>query len=208
MAASVEHRHASYVTHPSEVTTPPDYTDEPSSLALSLVAMKTLRSLLFWSHLALGLVAGVVILVMSVTGVLLTYEKQMLLWADARAVAGAYAPAATPPSVEKLLASAATLSPSSVTLRANPSVPPAIAVAAPGGRGERSVYVDPATGGAIGEGSTGMRQFFRSVTDWHRWLARDGEGRAAGRAITGASNLGFLFIVLSGLYLWFPRTIG
>jgi uncharacterized iron-regulated membrane protein len=32
-----------------------------------------------------------------------------------------------------------------------------------------------------------------------------GESRPTGRAITGASNALFLFIVLSGFYLWFPR---
>ena len=33
-----------------------------------------------------------------------------------------------------------------------------------------------------------------------------GESRPTGRAITGASNLMFLFIVVSGLFLWWPRT--
>jgi uncharacterized iron-regulated membrane protein len=51
-----------------------------------------------------------------------------------------------------------------------------------------------------------VRAFFRGVTDWHRWLGAGGEGRAAGRAVTGASNLLFLFIVASGFYLWWPRT--
>jgi uncharacterized iron-regulated membrane protein len=40
---------------------------------------------------------------------------------------------------------------------------------------------------------------------WHRWLSLDGEGRAIGKAISGWSNLIFLFIVLSGMYLWIPR---
>ena len=36
-------------------------------------------------HFAAGAVAGIVILIMSVTGVALTYEKQLLEWADRRA---------------------------------------------------------------------------------------------------------------------------
>ena len=40
---------------------------------------------------------------------------------------------------------------------------------------------------------------------WHRWLSLDGDGRAVGKAISGWSNLIFLFIVLSGIYLWIPR---
>ena len=44
-----------------------------------------LRPLIFWPHLVAGVLAGAVILIMSVTGVLLTYEKQMIAWADGRA---------------------------------------------------------------------------------------------------------------------------
>lgn len=42
----------------------------------------TFRAVIFWPHLAAGVLAGSVILIMSVTGVLLTYEKQMLTWVD------------------------------------------------------------------------------------------------------------------------------
>jgi uncharacterized iron-regulated membrane protein len=57
----------------------------------------------------------------------------------------------------------------------------------------------------LGEGAKGVRGFFRVVTDWHRWLGASGANRATARAITGACNLGFLFIVASGIYLWWPR---
>jgi uncharacterized iron-regulated membrane protein len=43
------------------------------------------------------------------------------------------------------------------------------------------------------------------VRAWHRWIAVEGEGRPLARAITGWSNVVFLFIVVSGFYLWFPR---
>ena len=46
--------------------------------------MKRLRKIIFWLHLPVGVIAGIVILVMSVTGVLLTYEKQITSWADTR----------------------------------------------------------------------------------------------------------------------------
>jgi uncharacterized iron-regulated membrane protein len=42
--------------------------------------------------------------------------------------------------------------------------------------------------------------------EWHRWLAFKDASRATGKAITGVSNLVFFFIVLSGFYLWWPRT--
>jgi uncharacterized iron-regulated membrane protein len=43
------------------------------------------------------------------------------------------------------------------------------------------------------------------VTDWHRWLALEGPRRQFGRAVTGAANLMFLGLALSGMYLWLPR---
>jgi uncharacterized iron-regulated membrane protein len=42
----------------------------------------TLRTLVFWPHLIAGIVAGSVILLMSVTGVILTYERQLIAWSD------------------------------------------------------------------------------------------------------------------------------
>jgi uncharacterized iron-regulated membrane protein len=72
------------------------------------------------------------------------------------------------------------------------------------GRG-RSVYVNPYTGEVLGEGSKKVHAFFRAVTDWHRWLGAREESRDAARAVTGACNLAFLFLVVSGVYLWVPR---
>ena len=54
-------------------------------------------------------------------------------------------------------------------------------------------------------GARGHARFFSAVTGWHRWFNATGENRATARAITGASNLAFLFLVLSGIYLWLPR---
>jgi uncharacterized iron-regulated membrane protein len=66
--------------------------------------------------------------------------------------------------------------------------------------------VDRYSGAVVGEASRGgMRGFMSDLRAWHRWLAVEGEGRPIARAITGWSNLLFLFIVASGIYLWFPR---
>ncbi|WP_353267964.1 PepSY domain-containing protein, partial [Gemmatimonas sp.] len=66
--------------------------------------MRRLRPILFWTHLVAGVVAGAVVLIMSVTGVLLTYQKKMTLWADLRGVeAGPPAPGAVPLSSDSLV---------------------------------------------------------------------------------------------------------
>ncbi|HEV7889576.1 MAG TPA: PepSY-associated TM helix domain-containing protein [Pyrinomonadaceae bacterium] len=165
--------------------------------------MKLFRKVLFWCHLIAGVTAGVVILIMSVTGVLLTYQRQITDWADTRGynVSRPTADAARLP-VETLLSKAQEsqrAAPSGVTLYGDAASPAAVAF--PGGR---TLFVNPYTGEALGEGSPRVRAFFRSVTDWHRWLGASGEGRDTARTVTGASNLLFLFIVASGFYLWWP----
>ncbi len=171
--------------------------------------MKIFRKILFWFHLWAGVTAGLIVLLMSVTGVLLTYEKQMTLSADKSeynvAPTGSNAAPLTP---EMLLAkvSESGAVPSSVTIRADAGAPASVSFPNANGRGERNVFINPYTGATLGEGAQGTRHFFHTVTDLHRWIAMEGEGRAVGKAITGVSNLLFLFIVVSGLYLWFPRS--
>jgi len=71
----------------------------------------------------------------------------------------------------------------------------------------RQLFIDPYTGAVLGEGNgQSVRSFFRVVVEWHRYLGASGASRPLGRAVTGAANLAFLFIVTSGLFLWWPRT--
>jgi len=167
--------------------------------------MKTFRKILFWCHLISGVIAGIVILTMSVTGVLLTYEKQFLFWADTRHYSISPPASGERMSVEALVAKVRESTggaPGGVTVRAEATAPVALSVA-----GGKTIYANPYTGELLGGGAPDVRQLFSKITGWHRWLGLEGEGRAVGKAITGASNLLFLFIVLSGLYLWFPRQL-
>jgi uncharacterized iron-regulated membrane protein len=141
--------------------------------------MKLFRKVIFWCHLAAGVAAGVVILIMSVTGVLLTYERQVQRRADLRGynVSRPAADAARLP-VEALLSraqEAQRAAPSGFTLYGDAASPATVSF--PGGR---VLYVNPYTGEALGEGSVRVRAFFRFVTDWHRWLGASGEGRTTG----------------------------
>lgn len=90
--------------------------------------------------------------------------------------------------------------PAAITVRHDEAAP--VEVSGPGGR---LLFLDAYTGELRGEGAKSVRSFFRSVTDWHRRLAATGEHRDTGRAITGASNLLFGVLALSGLILWAPR---
>ena len=164
--------------------------------------MKRLRSLLFWTHLLAGTVAGVVILIMSATGVVLALKPQILKAID-RDVRTVAVDGRAPLAVSHVLATARASLPgeaiTSVAVERDPSA--AVALTA----GTRTIYSDPYTAGVLGAASPGPVAFFRSVENWHRWLAVPAENRATGRAITGACNLAFLVLALSGCYLWWPH---
>lgn len=162
-----------------------------------------MRKTIFWLHLITGLVAGVVILIMSVTGVLLMYQKQITAWADG-GVVQVDESAGKPLAMESLLAKVQEVEkkpPTSVAMSSDPGK----AITLSWGR-EKTLFINPYTGAVVSEGSPAVRAFFQSMIDWHRWLGMSGENRPIGKAITGACNLGFLFLVVSGFYLWWPRT--
>jgi uncharacterized iron-regulated membrane protein len=165
-----------------------------------------LRTVLFWMHLTSGVAAGLVILMMCVTGALLTYQRQITAWADMRGYHNE-PPAGVPPlSPQELVAAVKRarpdVTPTTVVIRSDRSAPASLAVG-PG----RQLFVNPYSGVVYGEGNgQRVRDFFRVMVEWHRYVAMSGESRPTGRAITGASNLLFLFIVLSGPFLWWPKT--
>ena len=164
-----------------------------------------LRKIIFWLHLTAGVAAGAVILVMSVTGVLLAFERQIVAFAerDTRTVTPP-APDAPRLSLDTLVAKAREAvpagTPSGLTLAADPTAATVVNF----GR-EQTVFVDPYTGTVRDNGVTATRDFFRVVTDWHRWLGTDDDSREIGRAVTGACNAAFMVLVMSGFYLWWPR---
>jgi len=162
-----------------------------------------LRTLIFWPHLVAGITAGIVILVMSVTGVLLTYERQLIAWSDSQYRSTVPAQGAGRLPVETLLQTIRTEHPditaNALTVGSAADAPVTVAVP------QRTLYFDAYSGSLLGEGAQGIRRFMSETRAWHRWLAIEGEGRPVARNITGWSNFLFLFIVVSGSYLWFPR---
>jgi uncharacterized iron-regulated membrane protein len=166
--------------------------------------VRTLRKLVFWLHFIAGCTAGVVILIMSLTGTILMYERQILELVD-----GYHIPASAQTPRLGLEALAAKTSGSvpgtALTALALDSDPEAAVVLSFGREATR--YANPYTGEVLGEGAVHFRDFFHWITELHRWLALAGESRETGKAVTGAACLVFLFLVLSGLYLWWPRRL-
>jgi uncharacterized iron-regulated membrane protein len=159
------------------------------------------KRIVFWAHLVVGVAFGLVILLMSATGVVLTYERQIISYMESRAV--------VKPADAQLLSvddlATAVLANggqpgNSLVLPRQDGAPATLSVS----RRENHL-LNPYTGGRIDNAADGTRSFFGTVTALHRWFALTGENRGLGRAVTGAANLGFLFILVSGIYLWWPK---
>lgn len=165
--------------------------------------MKLLRSVLFWSHLTAGVLASVVILLMSFTGAVLALKPQIQNWIerDVRNVTPQSSPRLSP---FQLLTAVKNATPETFPQSLALARDPAAAAAVNLGR-EGNVYVNPYTGAILGTGSARTTEFFQSMTSWHRYIGATGEYRPPGRSATGISNLAFLVLAISGLYLWWPK---
>jgi uncharacterized iron-regulated membrane protein len=162
-----------------------------------------LHKLLYWPHLICGVLAGILILIMSVTGVLLTYERQLIAWAETQYERPLAQGVEALPIDNILNMNSASFGETplrSVKIQNDLKAPVVI-------RGSDYFYINRYSGEILGNGPKGVKGFFSDMRGLHRWLSMEGEARATARIFTGAANLMFLFIVVSGMYLWLPKVI-
>jgi uncharacterized iron-regulated membrane protein len=155
-------------------------------------------------HLGAGCIAGLVILAMAVTGILLAFERQINAWADAPAVLQEQSDSTAQEPPDSLLAALKSNGqgvPSELVVHNSGNAP----VEARFGR-KRTVYLNPWTAEIVGQPSERTRAFFGSAERVHRSLGL-GMRSAFGRGVTGAANLAFLFMLVSGIYLWVPKVL-
>ncbi len=163
------------------------------------------RRWLFWSHLGAGVLAALLILFFSVTGGLLAFERPLTAHAD-RAyrvqppIAGIPFQAMRMP-LDALIAKApAPLQ--QITVYADPAMPVAL-------QAGRAVvyYADPYTGTVTGPASPRTRAFFTEVWSLHRWFGLQEHHRKAAAFVKGVSNSIFVYLILSGIAVWWPARI-
>jgi len=88
--------------------------------------------------------------------------------------------------------------PTGITLNSDPHAPIIISW------GEsNALFVNPYTGVVLGNGSR-IRHWLENVEYWHSWLGMKGRWKPLGGGIKRACNVAFLFMILTGLYLWWP----
>ena len=133
------------------------------------------RKTIFWIHLSCGVTAGLVVLMMSVTGVILTYERQMLDWHERGSYAYEPAPGEQRLPVERLIELGSTdgFEASSLILSSDPTDPAILSA----GRSGRK-HLNPYSGEIHEPASASLAQFLSAVRGCHRWFNVSGDGRS------------------------------
>ena len=170
----------------------------------------TVRKLFRKLHLWLSLPFGLIIMTTCLTGALLVFEKEIteLVRHDSYTIPVRKTGRL---SLQSLLERVASETPDSVQIT-SVTIPSDFRRAYTVGLSKprrAGVLVDPYTGKIVGQ--SGRLPFFTTVRELHRWLLDsmkpDSEGIFWGRIIVGTSTLLFVCILLTGLFLWWPKKL-
>lgn len=163
------------------------------------------RNALFQFHWFLGLTAGLVLMLVGVTGGILGVEDEVtgLLSPGIVTVPAREAPRLMPDAlVARLKDEAPGKRVTLMILNGASDRAAQVRLADGPGRG-LDTYVDPYDGRVLGPARG--ENFFATVRRLHRWLLLPGDGDGWGRTLTGASALALVYLALSGLYLRWPK---
>jgi uncharacterized iron-regulated membrane protein len=164
----------------------------------------TLKQIFGKLHLWLGLASGLVVLIVAGTGILLVFEDELDEWANHDFYFVSVQQNAQRVTVDSMLHSATAFNPSLKITRiyAETQAPDrsVVFMAKKGKMQTWHIAVNPYTGKII-EGLNYNKRFFGVVLNLHRHLCMN----EVGKAITGASCLIFVIMIITGLVLWWPK---
>jgi sulfite reductase (NADPH) flavoprotein alpha-component len=167
-----------------------------------------LKAILLQLHSVAGLVLAAVLVLVAVTGAVMSFEDEIRGALDAGRVqlVSDAAPRMLPGAlIAKRQAGGDPVA--SITM-------PRVATSAVEVRFARKpdhtrpapLYLDPYTGDSLGHPAADA--FFVTVRKLHRWLLLPGDGNGYGRIVTGVAALGLLTMLLTGLVLRWPHRPG
>ncbi|MEO0613870.1 MAG: PepSY-associated TM helix domain-containing protein [Pseudomonadota bacterium] len=154
--------------------------------------------MIFWTHLSAGVAAGLFILIMSATGILLAYERQIVAAAEMRHMKSlattrsndtpasvTNAPLALPDLFDATLAMGGERPVTHLKIHNHPHTPVIVL------SGRRTIGYLDRRGNAVDEPAAGTNAFFSRVRGLHRWQTLTGKKSDIGKTITGLANLVF-----------------
>lgn len=168
-----------------------------------------MRKLFRQIHLWLSVPFGLIIALICFSGAMLVFENEVneLTRPELYRVTKSDT---EPLSIEQLMEKVAATLPDSVsvtgvTISSDPQRPYQVSLSKPR---RTSMIVDQYTGEI--KGKSGRTGFFMTMFRLHRWLLDSmnpgNEGVFWGKMIVGVSTLLFVFVLISGIVVWWPRT--
>ncbi|MBP9853964.1 MAG: PepSY domain-containing protein [Candidatus Omnitrophica bacterium] len=158
------------------------------------------RKVLFWAHLSIGVIIGLVILNMAVTGMIMAFEPQIVRYVERKQqFVNITDAAAQRLSLDEIVSKVKGQYPDKKITQIGLKSDEKSSITVGFGR-EGSVYINPYTGEILGEDSQ-IHKLMHKIEDWHRYFGK----KEIGKPITGAACLGFFLLILSGIYLWWPK---
>ena len=164
-----------------------------------------IRKLFFWFHLIIGCSAALFIFLMSITGVGLTYERQLIQAAQRTDYPTVIGQDETRLALDHIIDIAKTYETTkspSISFSKESNAPFVI-------KDGRKIlaYINPFTGNKMSAPGYETTQFLSKLRAFHRWLTLDGKFSEVGRWVNGIANVIFFLLAISGLYLWLPAKL-
>ena len=167
-----------------------------------------LKKIIRQIHSWLSIPFGLFIMLICFSGAMLVFEKEIMEWSNPslyRVKPTGYSPLALDELYEKALATLPDIVQiTGITVFPEHDRTYQINLSKPH---RASIYINPYTGEVMGKNE--RLPFFRTMFKMHRWMlgsarSEDG-GMGIGKLIVGISTLMFVFVLLSGIVIWWPR---
>jgi len=159
------------------------------------------KYLMWIIHLWLGLLSGIIVFIMCLTGCLYAFKNQITdLYNRDKVYITAGTEAKSPDHIQTELSKNGK---ELTSLLIPESKNRSYVVSYRENQLDKSAYYNQYTGKILGQADTGANRFFEVVLDIHRNLMMGN----AGRQIVGASVLMFCILLISGLILWLPKKL-
>ncbi|MDC6366327.1 MULTISPECIES: PepSY domain-containing protein [Flavobacteriaceae] len=164
-----------------------------------------IRALINDIHLWLGLISGIIIFLVCLSGTILTFEKEIKqLFKEEMKIE----PSGNKASLLSLVQDPKIQSKgqlTSITLPSEDHLPYEFVIKEnPKQRRGTSYKINPYTSEVVAPQKTGVDAFMLSMFKLHRWLLLDIKW---GRPIVGIATIIFLILSLTGIVLWFPKKL-
>jgi uncharacterized iron-regulated membrane protein len=173
---------------------------------------KRLRKIINNLHLWLGLGSGLILFLVCLSGTVYTFRSEIERWLEPEKYYSSDQSSGKRISADSIVSMVENNTGGKITslmIPGDPSMNWQAAVkkgsSTPDKAGRPKTYfINPFTAEIAGEQGGGTSEFFTKVMQMHRWLMMEDSG---GRIIVGSATLIFVFMILSGLVLWFPAQL-